>query len=59
MLCFLHLGELCTAAASDLGNAELGELSLVFLELLEEISLGVLAEFESFNLGYINNTNNK
>ena len=49
----LHLGELGATRASDLGDAELGELSLHFVELLEEISLGALAEFESLNLSCI------
>ena len=53
-LCFyyLHLGELGATRASDLGDAELGELSLHLIELLEEISLAGLAEFESLDLSY-------
>ena len=46
----LHLGELGATRASDLGDAELGELSLHLIELLEEISLASLAEFESLDL---------
>lgn len=49
----LHLGELGATRASDLGDAELRELRLHVLELLEEISLVALAEFESLDLGYI------
>lgn len=48
----LHLGELGCSATSDLGNAELLELPLQLLKLLQQTILVLFAQCAGLNLGY-------